>query len=54
MNWIIPLHQIEDQDKESVGGKAFSLARMVQRGINIPEAVCTRRGLLSHFLCRAS
>jgi len=50
MNWIIPLYQIEDQDKESVGGKAFSLAKMVQRGINIPEAVCIQATVYSHYL----
>ncbi len=50
MNWILPLHQIEDQDKESVGGKAFSLAKMVQRGINIPEAVCIQAAAYFHYV----
>ena len=42
MNLIIPLHQIEEKNREQVGGKAFSLASLLQIGMNVPEALCVR------------
>jgi len=38
MNLIIPLHQIKKEDKEGVGGKAFSLAMLSRSEIKVPEA----------------
>ncbi len=40
MNPVIPLDKIRDEDRERVGGKAFSLARMVRSHVNVPDAIC--------------
>jgi pyruvate,water dikinase len=42
MSLIIPLDQIKEEDKEGVGGKAFSLALLSQTGMNVPEALCVK------------
>jgi phosphoenolpyruvate synthase/pyruvate phosphate dikinase len=40
MNPVIPLDQIRDEDRNRVGGKAFSLARLFRSHVNVPDAIC--------------
>ena len=40
MSLIIPLHQIRDEDRGRVGGKAFVLATLARLGMDVPDALC--------------
>lgn len=40
MNLIIPLQEIQSDDRPRVGGKCFALARMARSGIAVPDTVC--------------
>lgn len=42
MSPIISLQQIKEEDREQVGGKAFSLAILSQIGMNVPDALCVK------------
>jgi pyruvate,water dikinase len=53
MSLIIPLHQVKEEDKEQVGGKAFSLAILSQIGMNVPEALCVKSEAYHQFITRA-
>jgi phosphoenolpyruvate synthase/pyruvate phosphate dikinase len=53
MSLIIPLHQIKEEDKEQVGGKAFSLAILSQIGMNVPEALCVKSEAYHQFITHA-
>ena len=50
MSLIIPLDQIKEEDKEGVGGKAFSLALLSQTGMNVPEALCVKSEAYLQFI----
>lgn len=40
MNPVIPLDQIQDENRDYVGGKAFSLAMMARHRMNVADALC--------------
>ena len=42
MSLIISLQHIEEEDREQVGGKTFSLAILSQTGMNVPDALCVK------------
>ncbi len=50
MSLILTLEQIEEKDKEQVGGKAFSLAMLSRAGMNIPEALCVKAEAYHQFI----
>ena len=50
MSLIIPLHQIKEEDREQVGGKAFSLAILSQIGMNVPDALCVKTEAYNQFV----
>jgi pyruvate,water dikinase len=50
MNPVIPLDQIQDEDRDRVGGKAFSLARMVRSHVNVPHAICINTEAYNHYI----
>lgn len=50
MSFILRLEQIEEKDKERVGGKAYSLARLFRLGLNIPEALCVTTDAYQQFI----
>jgi phosphoenolpyruvate synthase/pyruvate phosphate dikinase len=39
MKYILPIDEISRSDMGRVGGKAYALAMMKQKGLNVPEAV---------------
>jgi phosphoenolpyruvate synthase/pyruvate phosphate dikinase len=39
MSLIIPLQHIKEEDKEQLGGKAFSLSILCQIGMNVLDAL---------------
>jgi phosphoenolpyruvate synthase/pyruvate phosphate dikinase len=50
MSLIIPFDQIKEEDKEGVGGKAFSLALLSQIGMKVPEAICVKAEAYHQFI----
>jgi pyruvate,water dikinase len=50
MSLIIPLQQIKEEDREGVGGKAFSLAILCQIGMNVPDALCVKTEAYHQFI----
>jgi len=50
MNLAIPLNKIRNQDRERVGGKAFSLAVMARKNMNVPYAVCVSTEAYSNYV----
>jgi pyruvate,water dikinase len=50
MNLAIPLVKVRNQDRERVGGKAFSLAVMARKNMNVPYAVCVSTEAYSHYV----
>ena len=40
MKKFIPLQKIARKDKPRVGGKAYSLARLIGEGVQVPEGIC--------------
>jgi pyruvate,water dikinase len=40
MSLVITLSEITDQEKPHVGGKAYALSRLHQRGITVPTSIC--------------
>ena len=50
MSLIISLQQIKDEDREQVGGKAFSLAILSQIGMNVPGAFCVKAEAYNQFV----
>jgi pyruvate,water dikinase len=50
MSLIIPLEEIEEKDREQIGGKAFSLAMLSRVGMNIPEALCVKAEAYHQFI----
>ena len=39
MNWILTPHEVTDDDRQRVGGKAISIARLIRKGFALPESV---------------
>ena len=50
MSQIISLQQIKEENREDVGGKAFSLAILSQSGMNVPGALCVTTGAYHQFV----
>jgi pyruvate,water dikinase len=50
MNPLIPLDQIRDEDRDRVGGKAFSLAMMVRSNVNVPDAICINTEAYNNYI----
>ena len=40
MKWTIDLQEIDEQERHTVGGKGYALARMVRSGFRVPPALC--------------
>jgi phosphoenolpyruvate synthase/pyruvate phosphate dikinase len=53
MSLILPLHQIKENDREQVGGKAVSLAILCQIGMNVPDALCVKTEAYKQFVSLA-
>jgi phosphoenolpyruvate synthase/pyruvate phosphate dikinase len=53
MNCIIALREIDDRDREEVGGKALSLARLCRMGMHVPEAFCVKAAAYHSFIAAA-
>jgi pyruvate,water dikinase len=53
MNRIVALREIDDRDREEVGGKALSLARLSRMGMNVPEAICVKATVYHAFITSA-
>lgn len=53
MNYMLALREIDDRDREEVGGKALSLARLCRMGINVPEAFCVKAVAYHSFIAAA-
>ena len=52
MKLVIPIEQIQDEDRPHVGGKAYALSRLKSAGVNIPKAVCILAEAYSRFVAR--
>lgn len=50
MNYSKALHEIRPHDRPRVGGKAYSLALMAQRGLRVPETVCITTAAYNRFV----
>jgi pyruvate,water dikinase len=50
MSQIISLQQVKEENREDVGGKAFSLATLSQLGMNVPVALCVTTGAYHQFV----
>ncbi len=50
MTLVLPLKTIRDEDRERVGGKAFSLARMAQSGMKVPDTLCVTTDAYVRFV----
>jgi phosphoenolpyruvate synthase/pyruvate phosphate dikinase len=50
MSLINSLQQIREEDREQVGGKAFSLAILSQIGMNVPDAFCVKAEAYNQFV----
>ena len=53
MNRIVALREIDERDREEVGGKALSLARLSRMGMNVPEAICVKATVYHAFITSA-
>jgi pyruvate,water dikinase len=53
MNCVLALREIDDRDREEVGGKALSLARLCRMGMNVPEAFCVKAAAYHSFIAAA-
>jgi len=40
MNILIPIHEVREQDRPLVGGKAYALSQLQSLGMKIPDALC--------------
>ncbi|MDY6989936.1 MAG: PEP/pyruvate-binding domain-containing protein [Thermodesulfobacteriota bacterium] len=54
MTLVLPLKTIRDEDRGRVGGKAFSLARMAQSGMNVPHTLCVTTDAYRRFVKESS
>jgi pyruvate,water dikinase len=50
MSMVIPLSEIADRFRPSVGGKAFALAALVRSGLAVPDGVCVVREAYEGFV----
>jgi phosphohistidine swiveling domain-containing protein len=50
MNLIVSLREITEEDRQQVGGKAFSLAAMARVGMNVPDALCVKAHAYEQFI----
>ena len=50
MSLIISLQHIKEEDREQVGGKAFSLAILSQIEMNVPDALCVKTEAYNQFV----
>ncbi len=50
MTLILNLNEIEDSDKESVGGKGFSLSVMIKNNISVPQGVCVSTRVYDEYI----
>ena len=50
MRLVIPLHEVRDEDREQVGGKAFSLSRLARMSLNVPDALCIPAEVYNHYV----
>jgi pyruvate,water dikinase len=50
MSLIVSLDRIQEEDREQVGGKAFSLATLSRVGMNIPEGLCVKAEAYHQFV----
>lgn len=50
MTLVLPLKTIRDEDRERVGGKAFSLARMAMSGMKVPDTLCVTTDAYMRFV----
>ena len=53
MSLIISLQHMKEEDREQVGGKAFSLAILSQIGMNVPQALCVKTDAYNQFVSLA-
>ncbi|MFO7708504.1 MAG: PEP/pyruvate-binding domain-containing protein, partial [Desulfobacterales bacterium] len=50
MPFVIQPHEIGENDRAQVGGKAFALARLVQAGFRVPAFLSITSGAYRHFV----
>jgi phosphohistidine swiveling domain-containing protein len=50
MRLVIPLHEVRDEDRDQVGGKAFSLSRLARMSLNVPDALCIPAEVYNHYV----
>ncbi len=50
MSLVIPLSEIPNRYRPSVGGKAFALASLVRSGLAVPDGVCVMREAYEGFV----
>ena len=50
MKLIIPFEDARPEDRKYIGGKGYSLALMMQKGINVPGGLCITTEVYSDYL----
>ena len=48
--WVIPLHEVGDQQERQIGGKAAKLGRLMQTGFQVPAGFCISVAAYEEFL----
>lgn len=50
MSLVLPLNKAGDKDRDLVGGKAYSLARLAKAGFRVPLSLCVTREAYTRFV----
>ena len=50
MTWILPIEDVQPEDRARVGGKGYALSQMVRNGFKIPRTVCITRDAYDEYV----
>ena len=53
MNMLIPVAQVDENDRLRVGGKGFALASMFRQGFIIPDTLCVSSDLYNAYVTQS-
>jgi pyruvate,water dikinase len=52
MNYVLNIKNITEAHRQEVGGKGYSLARLLKNGFNVPDALCVTTEAYRHFISK--
>ncbi|MBN2321000.1 MAG: PEP/pyruvate-binding domain-containing protein [Acidobacteria bacterium] len=50
MTLVIPIQEVQEQDRSLVGGKAYALSQLPALGMNIPDSICIPTEVYTRYI----